>query len=118
MFILNLLMFTIIYLVAGVMGYGWYLPEIVALPDISNVFDVAFVVQKLIILLLALLPEIVALPEGFDTTRKYHYAIDKMSEVGTLMIDGGLVDVLDTKDYFEQYNTDNSKSEVAPMWYV
>ena len=31
MFILNLLMFTIIYLVAGVMGYGWYLPEIVAL---------------------------------------------------------------------------------------
>lgn len=31
MFILNMLMFTIVYLVAGVMGYGWYLPEIVAL---------------------------------------------------------------------------------------
>lgn len=31
MFILNLLMFTIVYLVTGVMGYGWYLPEICAL---------------------------------------------------------------------------------------
>lgn len=31
MYILNLLMFTIIYLVVGVMGYGWYLPEICAL---------------------------------------------------------------------------------------
>lgn len=31
MFILNLLMFTIIYMVVGVMGYGWYLPEICAL---------------------------------------------------------------------------------------
>lgn len=31
MYILNLLMFTIVYLVIGVMGYGWYLPEIVAL---------------------------------------------------------------------------------------
>lgn len=31
MFILNLLMFTIIFMVAGVMGYGWYLPEICAL---------------------------------------------------------------------------------------
>lgn len=30
-FILNLLMFTIVYLVIGVMGYGWYLPEICAL---------------------------------------------------------------------------------------
>lgn len=31
MFILNLLMFTIVFMVAGVMGYGWYLPEICAL---------------------------------------------------------------------------------------
>ena len=31
MFILNLLMFTIIFMVVGVMGYGWYLPEICAL---------------------------------------------------------------------------------------
>ena len=31
MFILNLLMFTIVFLVTGVMGYGWYLSEIVAL---------------------------------------------------------------------------------------
>jgi uncharacterized ion transporter superfamily protein YfcC len=31
MFILTLLMFTIIYMVIGVMGYGWYLPEICAL---------------------------------------------------------------------------------------
>lgn len=31
MYILNLLMFTIVYLVVGVMGYGWYLPEICAL---------------------------------------------------------------------------------------
>ena len=31
MYILNLLMFTIIYMVIGVMGYGWYLPEICAL---------------------------------------------------------------------------------------
>ena len=31
MFILNLLMFTIVYMVVGVMGYGWYLPEICAL---------------------------------------------------------------------------------------
>lgn len=31
MYILNLLMFTILYLVVGVMGYGWYLPEICAL---------------------------------------------------------------------------------------
>ena len=31
MYILNMLMFTIIFLVVGVMGYGWYLPEIVAL---------------------------------------------------------------------------------------
>ena len=31
MFIMNLLMFTIVFMVAGVMGYGWYLPEICAL---------------------------------------------------------------------------------------
>ena len=31
MYILNLLMFTIVYLIVGVMGYGWYLPEICAL---------------------------------------------------------------------------------------
>lgn len=31
MYILNLLMFTIVYLVVGVMGYDWYLPEICAL---------------------------------------------------------------------------------------
>ena len=31
MFILNMLMFTIVYMVIGVMGYGWYLPEICAL---------------------------------------------------------------------------------------
>lgn len=31
MFILNLLMFTIVFLVIGVMGFGWYLPEICAL---------------------------------------------------------------------------------------
>ncbi len=30
-YILNLLMFTIVCLVVGVMGYGWYLPEICAL---------------------------------------------------------------------------------------
>lgn len=31
MFILNLLLFTIVFLVVGAMGYGWYLPEICAL---------------------------------------------------------------------------------------
>ncbi|MBR5211064.1 MAG: YfcC family protein [Bacteroidales bacterium] len=31
MYILDLLMFTIVYMVIGVMGYGWYLPEICAL---------------------------------------------------------------------------------------
>ena len=31
LYILNLLMFAIIYMVTGVMGYGWYLPEICAL---------------------------------------------------------------------------------------
>lgn len=31
MYILNMLMFTIVYLIIGVMGYGWYLPEICAL---------------------------------------------------------------------------------------
>ena len=31
MFILDLLMFTIVFMVLGVMGYGWYLPEICAL---------------------------------------------------------------------------------------
>ena len=31
MFILNILMFTIVFMVAGVMGYGWYLSEICAL---------------------------------------------------------------------------------------
>lgn len=31
MFILNMLMFTIVFLIVGVMGYGWYLPEICAL---------------------------------------------------------------------------------------
>jgi len=31
MFILNILMFTIVFMVVGVMGYGWYLPEICAL---------------------------------------------------------------------------------------
>lgn len=31
MYILNMLMFTIVFLVIGVMGYGWYLPEICAL---------------------------------------------------------------------------------------
>ena len=30
-FVLTLLLFTIIYMVIGVMGYGWYLPEICAL---------------------------------------------------------------------------------------
>lgn len=31
LYILDLLMFTIVFLVVGVMGYGWYLPEICAL---------------------------------------------------------------------------------------
>jgi uncharacterized ion transporter superfamily protein YfcC len=31
MFILNLLMFTIVYLIVGAMGFGWYLKEICAL---------------------------------------------------------------------------------------
>lgn len=31
LFILNMLMFTIVFMVVGVMGYGWYLPEICAL---------------------------------------------------------------------------------------
>ena len=31
MYVLNLLMFTILFMVIGVMGYGWYLPEICAL---------------------------------------------------------------------------------------
>lgn len=31
MFILNLLMFTVVYLIVGAMGYGWYLQEICAL---------------------------------------------------------------------------------------
>ncbi len=31
LYILNMLMFTIVYLVVGVMGYGWYLPQICAL---------------------------------------------------------------------------------------
>lgn len=31
MFILNILLFTILFLVVGAMGYGWYLPEICAL---------------------------------------------------------------------------------------
>ena len=31
MYILNMLLFTIVYLVIGVMGYGWYLPQICAL---------------------------------------------------------------------------------------
>jgi uncharacterized ion transporter superfamily protein YfcC len=31
MFILTLLIFTIVFMVAGVMGYAWYLPEICAL---------------------------------------------------------------------------------------
>ena len=31
MYILNMLFFTILFLVIGVMGYGWYLPEICAL---------------------------------------------------------------------------------------
>ncbi len=31
MFILNALLFTIVFMVIGVMGYGWYLPEICAL---------------------------------------------------------------------------------------
>lgn len=31
MFILNILMFTIVFMVIGVMGYGWYLPEICGL---------------------------------------------------------------------------------------
>ena len=31
MYILSLLMFTIVFMVTGVMGYGWYLPEICAL---------------------------------------------------------------------------------------
>lgn len=31
MYILNMLMFSIVFLVVGVMGYGWYLPEICAL---------------------------------------------------------------------------------------
>ena len=31
MFILNMLIFTIVFLIVGVMGYGWYLPEICAL---------------------------------------------------------------------------------------
>lgn len=31
LFIVNILLFTILYLVVGVMGYGWYIPEIASL---------------------------------------------------------------------------------------
>ena len=31
MFVLNILMFSIVFMIIGVMGYGWYLPEICAL---------------------------------------------------------------------------------------
>lgn len=39
MFILNLLMFTIVFMVLGVMGYGWYLSEICALFLALSIFS-------------------------------------------------------------------------------
>ncbi len=75
----------------------------------SSNFSTAIVGEKVVVG-----SETVALPEGFDTTKKYHYSVDKSGAVGTLMINGGLVDILDTNDYYAQYNKDNSASEVAP----
>jgi len=38
-FILNLLMFTIIYLIVGVMGYGWFVKEIATLFFVMGIFS-------------------------------------------------------------------------------
>lgn len=39
MFVLNLLMFTIIYLIIGVLGYGWYIMEIATLFFVMGIFS-------------------------------------------------------------------------------
>ncbi len=38
-FILNLLIFTLLYLIAGVMGYGWYIMEIATLFFVMGIFS-------------------------------------------------------------------------------
>ena len=49
-----------------------------------------------------------ALPEGFDReTRKYRHVIDKMGTVGTLMVGDTFVDIMDSQDYYDEYNSAN-----------
>ncbi len=46
-----------------------------------------------------------ALPEGFDKeNRKYRHVIDKMGTVGTLMVGDTFVDIMDSQDYYDEYN--------------
>ena len=47
---------------------------------------------------------------GFPTDYtgyKYHYVIDKMGAVGTLMFEDTFVDVMDSQDYYDEYNAEN-----------
>lgn len=55
------------------------------------------------------------LPENFEANAyKYHYVIDKMGTVGTLLMNDTFIDVMDSKEYFDAYNTSNSASLSAP----
>ena len=38
---------------------------------------------------------------------KYRYVIDKMGAVGTLMMNDTFIDIMDSQDYYDDYNTEN-----------
>ena len=46
------------------------------------------------------------LPDDY-TGYTYHYVIDKMGAVGTLMFDDSFVDIMDSQDYYDEYNSAN-----------
>ena len=55
------------------------------------------------------------LPADFDReTRKYHYVIDKMGAVGTLMMNDTFIDIMDSQDYYDEYNEINKDSDEKP----
>ena len=48
------------------------------------------------------------LPADFNREdKKYHYVIDKMGAVGTLMMNDTFIDIMDSQDYYDEYNAAN-----------
>ena len=67
----------------------------------ANTYGTAFTVKELTI-------GATQLPDNFDREyNKYHYAIDKMGAVGTLMMNDTFIDIMDSQDYYDEYNAAN-----------